>query len=397
MLPAGVRWFRSKYGPTSLAALAVWACLAASAPAADAVSRALATLADVGPNGKGAAAAREASATLAALPSAELPRILPGLDTPNVLAANWCRAAYETIVARELARPKPEFPREALRDFVRDGARQGRARRLVLRLLDQLEPEFSRELVPTLLDDPEFRSDAVAHALAAGDAALAAGKANEAKATFRSAFDYARDSAQVLAAADKLQGLGETVDPVAHLGFVVDWRLLGPFDAPAYSGFERTFPPEAGVDLAAEYAGQNGKTIRWMPHRAQDRLGQLDLNSALGATREAAAYAYATVESPREQTVQLRCGADDNCTVWLNGEKVLARRQWLNGTRMDRFVVDVSLRKGANALLVKICQGPQHKDPEVPNNWSLQLRFCDAHGAGVGLETLASTAEEAKP
>jgi len=32
---------------------------------------------------------------------------------------------------------------------------------------------------------------------------------------------------------------------------------------------------------------------------------------------------------------------------------------------------------------VKICQGPQHKNPAVPNNWSMQLRLCDNTGGSV--------------
>jgi hypothetical protein len=91
---------------------------------------------------------------------------------------------------------------------------------------------------------------------------------------------------------------------------------------------------------------------------------------------------------------QLRCGADDNGTVWLNGERLFGREQWLNGTRFDRFVVPVRLRSGNNSLLVKVCQGPQHKDPEVPNNWSLQLRFCDVTGTGVGLVSALPPAEK---
>jgi hypothetical protein len=75
--------------------------------------------------------------------------------------------------------------------------------------------------------------------------------------------------------------------------------------------------------------------------------------------------------------------ADDNCSVWLNGRKVFAREQWLNGTRFDRFITPVTLIAGRNTLLVKVCQGPQHKDPEVSNNWSLQLRLCDEHGKGI--------------
>jgi hypothetical protein len=46
--------------------------------------------------------------------------------------------------------------------------------------------------------------------------------------------------------------------------------------------------------------------------------------------------------------------------------------------------------------LVKICQGPQHKDPQVPNNWSLQLRLCDADGKGLPLGTTPIAAPEAR-
>jgi hypothetical protein len=189
---------------------------------------------------------------------------------------------------------------------------------------------------------------------------------------------------------------------------VVDWYLLGPFDAPEYSGFSKNFPPEptqersgirenserpgqngalknsATVDLKAEFAGQ-GRTIGWRRHHTIDSFGQLNLMAAIAPVKEAVGYAYSVLIAPHELDIELRCGADDNCTVWLNGQRVLGREQWLNGTRLDRFIVPVRLREGTNQLLVKICQGPQHKDPDVPNNWSLQLRFCDLTGVGLGL------------
>jgi hypothetical protein len=104
--------------------------------------------------------------------------------------------------------------------------------------------------------------------------------------------------------------------------------------------------------------------------------------------KESVGYAYAEIESPSEQRVELRCSADDNLTVWLNGENVLAREQWLNGTRLDRFITPVTLKAGTNRILVKICQGPQHVNPEVPNNWSFQLRFCDATGVAAKFRNL---------
>jgi hypothetical protein len=300
-------------------------------------------------------------------------------------------------VARELARDGTKWPVEFFKEYVSDVKRVGRPRRLVFGLLDKLEPAFRESWLPTRLDDAEFRYEAVGLALAAGDGALKDKDQAAAKAEFRKAFEHARDSAQVTQAAAKLKSLGEPADVIQHLGLVTEWWLVGPFDAPQKTGFAKVFEPEQrenNVDLQAKYAGQGGAEIKWQRHRETDTLGQLNLISVLGATREAVGYGYSELDVSREQTAQLRCGADDNCTVWLNGRKVLAREQWLNGTRFDRFITPIQLTKGRNTLLVKVCQGPLHKDPEVPNNWSLQLRLCDEQGRGIEFKPIGT---ERKP
>ena len=158
----------------------------------------------------------------------------------------------------------------------------------------------------------------------------------------------------------------------------------------------REFLPHDRVDLAGRYAGQEGREIGWVRHHADDALGLVNFAQAIAPAKEAVGYAYVELTSPRELAGQMRCGADDNCTVWLNGEKVFGREQWLNGSRFDRFVAPVTLRRGPNHLLVKICQGPQHKDPQVPNNWSLQLRLCDEEGKGLPLQNALTNAPEAQ-
>lgn len=354
---------------------------------ADEVDDALAAIAKVGPQAVGSAEARQARDRLLGHGTEILPQLLVAMDTKNVVAANWRRTVFEAIVARELAKSEPEFPLDALRDYAADARRQGRVRRRALALVDQLDPTFRAKLIPTLLDDPEFRANAVDVALAAAAQAEAAGEREQAIGDYRRAFEHSRAADQATKAAAKLKALGQPADIVEHLGFVVDWYLLGPFDAPDYGGFAKVFPPEeqAAIDLDAEYEGQGGKPIRWRPFRTEDALGQLNLIDAIAPVKEAVGYAYSELNSPGEIEAQLRCGADDNCTVWLNGQRVFGRDQWLNGTRLDRFITPLRLRQGKNTLLVKICQGPQHKDPEVPNNWSLQLRFCDATGIGLGL------------
>lgn len=344
---------------------------------------ALAAIAKTGQQGSGAAEAAQARRELAQRGIEILPPLLVAMDTPNPVAANWYRSVYEEIVARELAKPQAQFPVEFLKDYVSDSQRTGRPRRLVLGLIEKLDPNFKASWLPTRLNDPEFRFEAVAVAMTAGEQALKSKDQDAAKAHYRKAFEHARDSTQVAQSAAKLKSLNEPANVAQHLGLLVDWWLIGPFDAPGKSGFKATFEPERQVDLKAQYAGKDGAALQWKRHHETETLGQLNLIKEVGQTAEAVGYAYCEIDVESEQTAQLRCGADDNCSVWLNSEKVFAREQWLNGTRFDRFVSPVKLKAGRNSLLVKVCQGPQHKDPEVPNNWSVQIRLCDEQGRGI--------------
>jgi hypothetical protein len=377
----------------SIVVLCWWVAAVAAADqisaADDRVATQIAVIAKVGRQGAGSAAARTARDELARRGIEILPQLLTAMNTTNVVAANWYRSIYEEIVERALAQPGTNWPIADLKEYVSDSRNAGRPRSLVLSLLDRLEPAYREQWLSTRLDDPDFRSDAVALSLAAGEQAIREGNGDQAKAQFRKAFEHARDSGQVTLAAQKLTALGESANVYAHLGLVENWWLVGPFDAPDKSGFATAFPPESNVDLTAAYEGQSGNEIRWIKHRMADALGQVDLNAALGATREAVGYAYVELDVDREQSAHLRCGADDNCSVWLNGRQVFAREQWLNGTRFDRFITPVTLVAGRNTLLVKVCQGPQHKDPEVSNNWSLQLRFCDEQGLGIAFRTVS--------
>jgi hypothetical protein len=351
--------------------------------AADEVADAIQVIAKTGDQARGSESAAAAVRRLTEENISLVPRLLSAMDTPNIVAANWYRQAYEIIVENELGKENPRIPVELLKEFVLDRKHQGRVRRLAWDLLDRVEPGFRQAETPRLLDDPEFGSDAVERTMQAAQQLLDAGKKQEAIAIYQIAFSASRLDNQILAAADRLGQLGEPVNIIEHMGFLHRWYLLGPFDAPGFSGYQMSFPPEKKVDLAAEYTGKDGTPIRWQASQSANRLGQLNLATAIAPVKEAVGYAYAEVHSPREQDVQLRCGADDNMTVWINGKKTFTRLQWLNGTRLDRFTSPAHLEEGVNTILIKICQGPQHKNPAVPNNWSMQLRLCDRSGGSV--------------
>ncbi|GAB4155953.1 MAG: hypothetical protein Tsb009_32810 [Planctomycetaceae bacterium] len=354
----------------------------------DDVARQIQIIAQAGPNGAGSRAAAKARDRLLKQGPEILPQLLKAMDTANIVAANWYRSVFEQLVSRELAAKEPKLPVSDFKRYIENPKHQGRLRRRLLSLMNELELDYRVQLLPKLLDDPEFRNDAVDHALEKGAVALKRGNKTEARRQYLAAFHHARNARQITRAADRLNVLGEKVSIIKQMGFVTDWYLLGPFDAPGKTGFDTSFPPEKKVDLSATYPGKNGITIRWKRSQKTDRLGQLNLIQSIASVKEAVGYAYTELDSKSEQSVELRCGADDNLTVWLNGKKVFSRLQWLNGTRLDRFSASVKLKKGRNRLLVKICQGPQHKNPAVPNNWSMQLRFCAKDGKGVDLKSL---------
>jgi hypothetical protein len=268
-------------------------------------------------------------------------------------------------------------------------------RRLALDVLTKLDPAAPATLIPPLLDDPEFRRDAVAAALAAGDRAVKEQDEAAALTALGRAFDAAREVDQVRAAATKLKSLGREVSIVEHLGFVVDWSVVGPFNGPEYKTFATVFPPEREIKLDATYNAQAGK-VSWRSHRTLDEFGTVDLVKAVAATDDAAAYAFTFIESPTARDAEIRCGADDNIQVWLNGKRVFAKEEWQNGTRLDRFIAPVQLRAGANDLLVKVCQGPKYRDPGMANPWSLQLRICDSSGRGIRFTTTSRDARSEK-
>lgn len=390
------------------------------------VDQDLAALAATGPNSAGSAEAQAAAERLRHAGPDLLPKLLRVMDNSNAVGANWARTVFEDITERLSQQPVPErpvperpatkepaikepapkgtapdkpaaktlvpderaiaWPLSELQNHVRDRTRGGKSRRLALRLVERLDPAFAPPWLLTCRDDPEFRSDAVDATLRAGDTAAKEGDREAARQLYHLAFVHARESEQVLLAARKLGETGEAVDPIRHLGFLVRWHLVGPFDAPGTSGFDAVFPPQdpaVRFDPLMKFANTSPANNSWKIHETRDRLGQVDLIQALAAARESVGYAYAEFETPQARDAQVRCSADDNITVWLNGAQVLARRQWLNGTRLDRFIAPVKLEAGTNRLLVKICQGPQHADPAVSNNWSFQLRLCDESGAGI--------------
>lgn len=342
----------------------------------------LKTIQHVGTEGQGNPEAARAWKQLAARPAGDLPAILEGLDDANELAANYLRGAVEAIADRTL-KQKGKLPLDALEAFLKNTDHDPRARRLAFDLIARVEPKRTEQLIPGMLNDPsvELRRDAVERVLSEAALELSADKKAEAKRIYAVALGAARDDDQVQAAKKKLEELGEKVDLPRHFGFIMDWRLIAPFDNAGNKGFDVTYPPEKEIDFDAEYEGKEGMKVRWSKHATENDYGIVDLAKALMPYKGAVTYATTEFVSDREQAVDFRLGTPNSWKVWLNGELLFGREEYHRGMSLDQYKMRGTLKPGRNVILIKVCQNEQTE--EWAQRWQFQMRVCDKTGTAI--------------
>jgi hypothetical protein len=152
-----------------------------------------------------------------------------------------------------------------------------------------------------------------------------------------------------------LRELGaDTRQLAADSGVVAAWQVLGPFEAATAETLGH-HPFGAGGPDATRAFTVRGQPTGWRRLESDDPDGVIDLR-VLEPNRDAVAYALADLDRAEAGEATLEIGSDDGCAVWVNGERVhssFAPR----GLTPGQDKVKVSLRAGANQLLVKVSQG----------------------------------------
>jgi hypothetical protein len=374
------------YEEESMSASILWiVVLAVDLENTSKVSALCARIKSVGKEGAGNAEAAQAWKELVHLGPSVLPGLLSAIDDRDPISANWLQTAVDSIAETALTNGRP-LPTTELQALIRDRNRSRRGRRLAYECLTRVDAGAPARLLPGLLNDPspELRRDAVAATMHEAQRSLGRGARSAATEQFRKAFAAALDRDQVAALATRLGELGVSVDIAAHFGFIRNWRVIGPFDGPAGVAFRTAYPPEQGGDRSDSYTGKAGKTLQWSPCTSSDSYGVVDLNKALGRHHGCAAYALAIVEIPEARPVELRVGSNNGIKIFLNGDLVFAREEYHHGSRMDQHVGRGRLHAGRNEILLKACQNEQTED--WAQDWSFQLRVCDASGVAVPLK-----------
>ncbi len=270
-----------------------------------------------------------------------------------------------------------------LERFVRDTKHGDQARRLAYDWLVKLDAKAPERLLPTMLDDPslELRYDALARRLAdiTDREQKGAGK-DVIAADYRAALTHARDLDQIKQIMEKLKSFNVRIDLAAHYGFVLNWKLIGPFDNTDKRGLAAVYPPEERVNFDQRYDGKQAE-LKWLDSASSDPTGVVDLNKALGKHMGAVAYAATVFESEQRRPVDLRLSTPNASKLWLNGKLMLEREVYHTGFEIDQYIGRGELKSGKNLILVKICQNEQMEDSA--QTWAFRLRVCDSRGTAV--------------
>ena len=149
------------------------------------------------------------------------------------------------------------------------------------------------------------------------------------------------------------------------------WMVIGPFDNE--DGFRKKYPPEKRIHLDKIYR-EKSWNVTWQ--EAQDSVndGFISLRDNFKRYEWSAAYGLTLVYSPEEKKVQLRVGTDDGGKLWFNDKEIWGLNQG-GPAIFDDNKIDVTLKKGINKILIKVCNGL--------GDWGFFFRITDEEGNGV--------------
>jgi len=157
--------------------------------------------------------------------------------------------------------------------------------------------------------------------------------------------------------ADVERARGRTVkaqELVTAAGFVKDWWVVGSFENEGKSGCDTDFGPESGVDLHATYPTA-AREVAWRKPNAAGPDGYIDLSLSLQPSTEAVGYALTFLTADAEMKAELSLGTPGGYRLFVNGVKVASSDRY-NRPRPDQHRLQVTLRKGTNRVLLKLCQ-----------------------------------------
>ncbi len=295
---------------------------------------------------------------------------LAAMKGATPIGRNWILG-----LANSLYRKTGKSQTSELTKFLSDPNQDGEARYIVFQWLTANNDELRQELLSNMNQDasPELRYLAIDEAM----------KSKLETKQLLPLLEAARHPSQVVSIIEKLKELGETIDQSKQLGFLPNWRLIGPFDNVGTVNFNKIFPVENdGVKGAfkAEYEGKT-ETVKWKEETSEAADGMVDLAKIYSNEKGCIIYAATEFESEKEQDAEVRLGCINGNKIWVNGKLAMSNEVYHTGSQIDQYVEPIRLKEGKNQILLKLCQNEQ-KDSWA-QVFQFQLRICDSTGKAI--------------
>lgn len=137
--------------------------------------------------------------------------------------------------------------------------------------------------------------------------------------------------------------------------YIDTWYVVGPWNATFKSrqiDWDTIHPPEYEIDLAKEYIGKKGKTLRWQ-FTQSNTLRTTPPDEQSNSTY----YAYTEVHFDKDRDMLLAIASDDAAKVWVN-DILVWQDNGLSAWNLDEGFRKVAFKKGFNKVLVRIANGP---------------------------------------
>lgn len=315
-------------------------------------------------------------------PSVQLLDVLSAMKDTSAVAKNWYLSLAQTVADRN-----PQVSKEQLQQFYPRLSEDSTARYWAFEYVTRGDRALREQLLESMLADPclELRYEAVELGLSRLKAAELDDQATLAR--YRELLAAARLPSQIQDIATRMkEECHQEVDLLEHMGFLTDWRVVGPFDNVGQAGFNVVYGPESEyaerkLTDGSKYQGKSDVEIAWRETSTEAVDGAVDLNELFENAKGAIVYALANFACAEDVECEVRIGSPNACQVWVNGQRLISREVYHAGNQIDQYVAPVFLGEGVNTILVKVCQNEQTET--WAQDWRFQLRFTDSSGLPI--------------
>ncbi|MDY6932929.1 MAG: DUF3857 domain-containing protein [Spirochaetota bacterium] len=156
------------------------------------------------------------------------------------------------------------------------------------------------------------------------------------------------------------------------LGFVSDYRIIGPFDNRGSSDFEIEHPPERSFSESEIYLGKIN-IVKWFDTKT-DLTGMIDFEDLFTKVDDSLFYLYRIIDIHESGEYILSFGKTGYMDIWIDGGRIVENRK-RHGFDFDQYHLKVLLQKGEHSILIKL--GDSTYDGV---KWSLRITYLRAVG-----------------